>query len=90
MVGVIARLNQIIRCKESDFTEAKVVEQQYEARKTLLEEISVIQREIRSAQSHFDFQTDFELIEADIFHINELEARYGFLIKKAKREKIAI
>lgn len=88
MVGIATRITELFHCNVIPFTDKKVKQEQALNRDALIKEIIDLKRELIAARSHFDWQTNFELIEADIFHINELEARYSYLIKQAKRENV--
>lgn len=52
--------------------------------KQLRERISELKREIESARNAFEFQYDDDLIDANIFELNSLMAKYRYLIKLAK------
>ena len=82
MVGVISKIGETLICKFQRMFERE--NNEIEHRQNILEDIEQIQSEINSTRRHFDFETDFELIDADIYRLNELELRYNYLIKQAK------
>lgn len=84
MVASISKVGDALRCKFQHLIAIKHCEVETEQRENIVEDIERVQLEIKAARSHFDFQTEFELIDADIYHLNELEARYNYLIKKSK------
>ena len=53
----------------------------------LTEEIEAVQSALRNVQNRFDLSTDFDSTDACIYEMEALEARYRYLIKKAKRER---
>lgn len=55
----------------------------------LIQRIQETGREIEAVRSCFDLETDDDLIESYIMEMVSLEKRYDYLIKEAKREKIA-
>ena len=85
MVATINKMGYAIRCKFQHLTVRNNCEVETVERENMLKDINKIKLEIKAARSHFDFQTDFELIEADIYHLNELESRYNYLIKESKK-----
>lgn len=50
-------------------------------------EINQLRLQISVVQSHFDIQTDFDLIDSNIHELDSLEKRYTYLIKEAKRRR---
>lgn len=53
----------------------------------LIEEIEEVKAQLRNAQNRFDLFTDFDMTDACIYEMEALEARYRYLIKRAKEEK---
>lgn len=51
----------------------------------LLEDIDLIKDRIEAVQSHFEELTDSDLIEANIYEMKSLNARYRYLLREAKR-----
>lgn len=51
----------------------------------LLNDIENIKLQIQAAESHFSEITDGDLIEANVYELKSLNARYRFLLKEAKR-----
>lgn len=45
------------------------------------------QRQISAVRSRFDMQSDADLIEASIYELDALQARYRFLIKQARTKQ---
>lgn len=50
-------------------------------------EINQLRLQISVVQSHFDVQTNFDLIDSNIHELDSLEKRYTYLIKEAKRRR---
>lgn len=59
-----------------------------EKREDLLKQIKDVKIRLAAIQSCFDLETDFDMISCYISEMDALEKRYGFLIKKAKEERI--
>ena len=53
----------------------------------LVEEIEAIKAQLRNVQNRFDLYTDFDMTDSCIYEMEALEARYRYLIKRAKEEK---
>jgi hypothetical protein len=51
----------------------------------LLEEIENVKMRLDTAASHFESQSDPDLIEASIYEMKSLSARYRYLMREAKR-----
>ena len=54
----------------------------------ILEEIEEVKSKLKHANTEFNSQTDFDLIESCIYNIESLETRYNYLIKEARKQKI--
>ncbi len=54
---------------------------------SLVEEIEAIKAQLRNVQNRFDLYTDFDMTDSCIYEMEALEARYRYLIKRAKEEK---
>lgn len=54
----------------------------------VIEEINTVKEQLRNVQNRFDLYTDSDLTEACIYEMEALEARYRYLIKKAKNQKL--
>ena len=52
----------------------------------LNEEIKSLQEQLRNVHNRFNLYTDFDMTDSCIYEMEALEARYRFLIKKAKRD----
>ena len=52
----------------------------------LVEEIEAIKAQLRNVQNRFDLYTDFDMTDSCIYEMEALEARYRYLIKRAKEE----
>ncbi len=52
----------------------------------VIEEINTVKEQLRNVQNRFDLYTDSDLTEACIYEMEALEARYRYLIKKAKNQ----
>lgn len=53
----------------------------------LVEEIEAVKAQLRNVQNRFDLYTDFDMTDSCIYEMEALEARYRYLIKRAKEEK---
>jgi Protein of unknown function (DUF2508). len=51
----------------------------------LLSEIEAVRQRIETVASHFEMQTDPDLIEASIYESKSLAARYRYLFREARR-----
>lgn len=51
----------------------------------ILEELENVKMRLIAAESHFENQSDPDLIEASIYEIKSLTARYRYLMREAKR-----
>lgn len=51
-------------------------------------EINTVKEQLRNVQNRFDLYTDFDLTESCIYEMEALEARYRYLIKKAKNQNV--
>lgn len=71
------------------FTKPKIADGDVE-RQTLLSDIEEALTDIRHARNCFEEARDPEMIEACIFEIKSAEARYSFLLRKAKLMSLKI
>ncbi|MBR3848801.1 MAG: DUF2508 family protein [Oscillospiraceae bacterium] len=71
------------------FTKRKEKDGDFE-RQALLSDIEAALTDIRHARNCFEEARDPEMIEACIFEIKSAEARYSFLIRKAKLMSLKI
>jgi len=55
----------------------------------IIEDIRNICKMLDSAYARFQYEQDEDLVEATIFEMEALKARYRYLIKKAKENNIA-
>lgn len=53
----------------------------------LIQEMEEVRAELEHAYGRFDASVDFDITDACIYEIEALEARYRYLIKKAKQER---
>lgn len=53
---------------------------------SLLDEIEFIRLRLETVSSHFESQSDPDLIEACIYEMKSLSARYRYLMKEARRQ----
>ena len=56
--------------------------------KQLITEIESVKQSIEMAASRFDFQSDPDLVEACIYEMQALAARYRYLRREARRQGI--
>ena len=59
------------------------------AEENLLEDIRAVCRQMDAARARFEMEQDEDLVEASIYELESLKARYRYLIKRAKREKLS-
>lgn len=55
---------------------------------TLLSQIAEIKLRMDTASSHFDSESDPDLIEASIYELKSLSARYRYLLREARKQGI--
>ena len=53
---------------------------------TINESIRDVCRKMENAYDRFEFESDPDLIEASIYEIESLKARYRYLLKRAKQQ----
>ncbi|MDR0883435.1 MAG: YaaL family protein [Oscillospiraceae bacterium] len=56
---------------------------------SLLDDIRAVCRAMDAAHARFEMEQDEDLVEAAIYELESLKARYRYLIKRAKREKLS-
>ncbi|MBR5272648.1 MAG: DUF2508 family protein [Clostridia bacterium] len=54
------------------------------ARDKLLEEIQLVKIQLQNANTRFEQTSDSDLVEAAIYEIESLKARYRYLVKSIK------
>ncbi|HEX2939391.1 MAG TPA: DUF2508 family protein [Ruminiclostridium sp.] len=57
-----------------------------ELKVSLLEEIELIKLRLETVSSHFESQSDPDLVEACIYEMKSLSARYRYLLKEARSQ----
>lgn len=67
----------------------KKAEEKNDRSSELIEDIRSICRMLDSAYSRFQYEEDDDLLEATIYEMEALKARYRYLIRKAKENNIA-
>lgn len=78
LAGVIQSvLHQDIRQKEKTEPENK-----------LFSEIEYVKRALDNASSRFENENDPDLVECYIYEMQSLSARYRFLLREARRQKL--
>ena len=75
MEGVIAGVFDVVLNKKVKIEE----------RPDLLSEIETVRQRLETVASHFENQTDPDLIEASIYETKSLTARYRYLFREARR-----
>lgn len=60
------------------------VNTQIDNRDKLLQEIKLVKAQLQNAYTRFQMESDSDLVEAAIYEIEALKARYRYLIKSAK------
>ncbi|MEG0978897.1 MAG: DUF2508 family protein [Oscillospiraceae bacterium] len=68
--------------------EATEKKEEINADQRLLQDIRVVCRMIDDAYTRFQMQADDDLVEASIFEIEALKARYRYLLRLAKTKNI--
>lgn len=61
-----------------------------ESQKTLIKEIQDVCRQMASTNTWFQMEDDVDLIDACIYQREVLNARYRYLIRKARNENISM
>lgn len=61
-----------------------------EEKMELIEEIRLVSKSLNNAYKRFEFESDNDLIEASIYEIEALKARYRHLLQKAKEMEAEI
>lgn len=61
-----------------------------EEKQELVEEIRQVSRSLNHAYRRFEFESDNDLIEASIFEIEALKARYRHLLQRARDMNIKL
>jgi len=72
----------------SRFDRLKKLPGQAEQDESLLEDIRRVCRQMDAVYARFEYEEDEDLVEAAIFELEALKARYRYLIKRAKKEKL--
>jgi len=75
MEGILAAAARLTGAKEEDRSD-----------RLLIEEIESVSRSIDIASSRFNNQSDPDLVEASIYEMKALAARYRYLTRQAKKE----
>ncbi len=86
MEGIINRFSQIANRKPDKTQTLQAGENE---RQELMDAIRRTAGELEAVRSRFDLETDFDLVDACILELNSLERRYDYLIKEARRQRIA-
>lgn len=71
-----------------DYETDIVQKRDMESNERLLEDIREVARQLEFAKAKFEFESDGDLIEATIYEMESLNARYRYLIKLAKSRQI--
>lgn len=61
-----------------------IINAQISNKDKLLQEIKLIKAQLQNASTHFELESDSDLIESTIYEIEALKARYRYLVKSAK------
>lgn len=77
---LVMRLEQVIQ-------KAEMVREEEPSRK-LLEEIHDIREQIACNEDWFSMELDEDLIEACVYQGKALQARYRYLLRKARQEQV--
>ena len=80
MEGALAGVIQTVFHQKADENEAS----------DLLCEIETVQQELDSVDSRFDFQDDPDLVDACIYEMQALSARYRYLLREIRRLGITV
>ena len=65
----------------------KQEEEAQREKKEILESLQVIRQDLRCARNNFNNACDPELVEACVYEINALQARYAYFLRLAKEKK---
>jgi hypothetical protein len=75
MDGAISGVFQLVTSGKENF----------DVEKNLLCEIEAVKESLETVSAHFEFQSDPDLVEACIYEMKSLSARYRYLIREAKK-----
>lgn len=56
-----------------------------DAEKNLLSEIETVKKNLEIVSAHFEYQSDSDLVDACIYEMKSLTARYSYLMREAKK-----
>ena len=65
-----------------------IINAQISNKDKLLQEIQIIKAQLQNASTHFELESDSDLIESTIYEIEALKARYRYLVKSAKAVEV--
>ena len=65
-----------------------IINAQISNKDKLLQEIKIIKAQLQNASTHFELESDSDLIESTIYEIEALKARYRYLVKSAKAVEV--
>lgn len=65
-----------------------IINAQISNKDKLLQEIKLIKAQLQNASTHFELESDSDLIESTIYEIEALKARYRYLVKSAKAVEV--
>jgi len=75
MDGVISGVFQLVKSGKENVDDGK----------NLLWEIETVRESLETVSAHFEYQSDPDLVEACIYEMKSLSARYRYLIREAKK-----
>lgn len=94
---VVGRLNYFIQSIRGVFSKRNDLKKNKDvnidanlerANDLILEELESVQNQLRCANVAFNVQTNFDLIESSIYHIDSLEKKYNYLLKEVRRRQL--
>ena len=57
-------------------------------RSDVLEELTEVIQQMKNAETRFNLENDYDLVEANIYDMKALQARMRHLLERAKKEKV--
>lgn len=82
MEGVIAGVFDAVLSKKTK------ANNKTDVKSDLLEQIDSVRQKLETVASHFEIQSDPDLIEANIYETKSLSARYRYLLREAHKQGV--
>jgi hypothetical protein len=72
--------------RKFNFLKKEAVSYEESVRREILEALKDTHSQLTNARLGFDNVSDPELVDASVYEINSLQARYSYLLRKAREE----